>query len=175
MMIAVWVVGGLVALVALLAAAGACLPRGHVATSAVRIAKPPQAIWDVAADYATWNAWAPGVESMERLADCAGRPVWAMVSRHGSMPWVVETDDPPRRRVTRILDDGLPFGGSWTWEIEPDGAGTRVSITEGGFIRNVVFRALARFVFGHHGTIEKFLAALAKRLGDGGTTIERVR
>lgn len=173
-MIALWITGALAAPVAILAAIGACLPRGHVATSAVRIPKSPQAVWDVAADYATWNAWAPGVRSMERRPDRDGRPVWAMVTRHGAMPWVVETDDPPRRRVTRILDDGLPYGGSWTWEIVADGVGARVCVTEDGFVRNVVFRALARFVFGHHRTIEQFLAALAKRMGDDAAAVERV-
>ena len=148
MMIAYWILGSLVGLVIALLAIGACLPPGHVATSGIRIGSSPQQVWDVASDYATWATWAPGVKSMERLPDRDGRAVWKMVTRQGAMAWVVEIADPPRRRVTRILDEGLPFGGSWTWEFAADGAGTRVTLTEDGVIRNLLFRALSRFVFG---------------------------
>jgi hypothetical protein len=175
MLFAVWIVGGFVALFVLLAAVGACLPRGHVATCAVRVNATPQDVWTVVADAASMPSWAPGVTATKRLPDRDGRPVWNVVTRQGSMPTVVELEEPPRRRVTRILDDGLPFGGSWTWEIVADGDGSRVTLTEDGFVKNVVFRALARFVFGHHATIEKFLAALAKRLGEDGARVERER
>ena len=175
MLIALWIVAALVALVLLIVAVGACLPRGHVASCSVRISRPPGDVWAAATDYATWTAWAPGVKAMERLPDRDGKPSWNMKTCQGDLPMVVETDDPPRRRVTRILDEGLPFGGSWTWEIAADGTGSRVTLTEDGFIRNLVFRALARFVFGYHGTIEKYLAALARHLGDAGAVVERIR
>lgn len=174
-MIALWIVGGLFALVVLLALVGACLPRGHVATSAVRLKAAPDDVWSVAADLARWPEWAPAVKAMERLPDVDGKPAWTMRSRHGATPTVVETFDPPRRLVTRITDDSLPYGGSWIWEIAPDGAGSRVAITEDGFVKNPVFRALATLVFGHHATQEAYLRALAKRLGEDAPTVERVR
>ena len=174
MLIAAWVVGGLVALVLLLALVGVFLPRGHVATSSVRLTASPQAVWTVLADDAAMSTWAPGVTAVERLADRDGRPAWKLVIGRHAMPLVVEIEDPPRRRVTRMLDDGLAFGGTWTWEIAADGAGSRVTVTEDGFVKNVVFRALARFAFGHHTTIETFLAALALRMGDDAARVERV-
>ena len=174
MWIALAVVGGLAALVALLAIVGLLVPRGHVASATVRIARPPQTVWDVLADQPSWPAWAPGVKAMERGGERDGRPVWRMISRHGAMPWVVEIDEPPRRRVTRIVDDGMAFGGAWTWTIEEDGDGARVTLTEDGFIRNPVFRTLAHFAFGYQGTIESFLRALARRLGDGDARVERL-
>ena len=174
MWIAVAIVGGLAALVALIALVGLFLPRDHVATCAVRVPQPPQAVWDVLADHESWPSWAPGVKAMEPGGERDGRPVWRMVSRQGAMPWVIEDDDPPRRRVTRIVDDGLAFGGTWTWMIEPDGAGSRVTLTEDGFVRNPVFRTLAHFVFGYHATLTAFLRALARRTGDAEARVERV-
>jgi len=172
--IALAIVGGLAALVAVVALVGLLLPRGHVATCAVRVPQPPQTVWDVLADHAAWPAWAPGVKSMERDGERDGRPVWRMVSRQGAMPWVIEVDDAPRRRVTRIVDDGLAFGGTWTWTIEADGAGSRVTLTEDGFIRNPAFRTIARFAFGHHATLTSFLRALARRTGDADAPVERL-
>jgi hypothetical protein len=175
MLAVLWIVGPLVALVLLLALVGACLPRDHVAACSTRVKASPGDVWTILVDAASWPTWAPGVVAMERLPDRDGKPVWKVVTRQGSMPSVVEVEDPPRRRVTRILDEGLAFGGSWTWDIAPDGDGSRVTLTEDGFVKNVVFRALVRFAFGPHATIEKMLAALAKRLGDDAARVERVR
>ena len=39
-------------------------------------------------------------------------------------------------------------------------------ITEDGVIHNVLFRFMARFVFGYEGTARAYLAALGKKLGE---------
>jgi hypothetical protein len=71
----------------------------------------------------------------------------------------------PSRFVTKIDDPAQPFGGTWTFEIEPrTGGGARLTITERGEIYNPIFRALARFVFGYTSTMESFLAAASRRL-----------
>jgi hypothetical protein len=68
--------------------------------------------------------------------------------------------------VSRIANDDLPFGGKWTYLLEPDGAGTKLSITEDGFVKPALFRFLSRFVFGHTSTLDGYLRALAERHGE---------
>jgi len=51
------------------------------------------------------------------------------------------------------------------YELRPDGAGTLLTITERGFVKNVIFRALARYVFTHHRTLEQYLRTLGRRFG----------
>ena len=68
-----------------------------------------------------------------------------------------------RRLVTRIADTGLPFGGQWTYELVPDGEGTRLTITEDGEVYNPLFRFVSRFVMGHTATIERYLDDVEKR------------
>jgi hypothetical protein len=63
--------------------------------------------------------------------------------------------------VTRIADERLPFGGTWTWELEPNDGGTRLSITADGFVRPALFRVMARFVFGYHATMNAYLEPCA--------------
>lgn len=71
---------------------------------------------------------------------------------------------PPSRYVTKIDDESQPFGGTWTFEIEPLGDDrSRLTITERGEIYNPIFRALARFVFGYTSTMASFLAAATDR------------
>ncbi len=67
----------------------------------------------------------------------------------------------------RIADDSLPYGGTWTFELAPaEGGGTTLTITEDGFVEPAIFRALARFVFGYHATMEGYLAGLGRRFGE---------
>lgn len=77
----------------------------------------------------------------------------------------VEILEPPHRMRTRILDDDIPFGGTWTWELASENGGCRVRITEEGFIDAPSFRYFAR-ARGHAETIERYLEALALRLGE---------
>jgi hypothetical protein len=65
--------------------------------------------------------------------------------------------------VARIADTDLPFGGTWTYELKPEGAGTRVTITERGEVYNPIFRFMSRFVLSQTATMEKYLAALTAR------------
>jgi hypothetical protein len=57
------------------------------------------------------------------------------------------------------------FGGTWTYELAPDGDRTRVTITENGWVDNVVFRFLAKYVFGHDATQNQYLSSLEARFG----------
>ncbi len=70
---------------------------------------------------------------------------------------------PDARRLTApadIADEGLGYSGTWTWRFAPEGAGTRVTLTEDGEVSNLLFRFLARFVFGYTKSIEEALQAL---------------
>lgn len=67
----------------------------------------------------------------------------------------------PRTLVTRIVSEGLPFGGQWTWTAAPTAAGaTEVTIVEDGEVYDPVFRFFARFVFGHEQSLVTALDAL---------------
>lgn len=69
------------------------------------------------------------------------------------------------------MDDGLPFGGTWTWDLAPAGSGTRVAIEEAGFIRNPIFRVMSRLFFKPSSTAEQYLRPLAAVLGDSAVPV----
>lgn len=171
-LLAVLLLAGLAA--AVLAVLGGRLPQGHVATVRARLAQPPEAIWEAITNMAAAPNWRSGLKQVERLPDRDGKQVWVEVSRQGRMPLELDFVEPPRRLVARIVGEKLPFGGSWTWEIAPDGHGSTLTITEDGVIHNPVFRFLARHVFGYDGTIKTYLRDLGKKFG--GTVVpERLR
>lgn len=130
----VWILlSVLVLIVVAVVIIGALLPKAHTASRTATIAKTPAAVFAL-------------------IKDRAARET----------EYTIVEETPPRRLVTRVID-GLPYGGSWTIDLAPEGEGTRVTITENGVVYNPLFRFVSRFVIGHTATIDKYLDDLRAR------------
>jgi hypothetical protein len=186
------VIGALVVLVAVVALIGMMLPQNHVATRMVRVRQTPEQVFAIISDVEKVPTWRADVTRVEILPSDNGH---MMFREHGSdaVTYRVETSEPPRRRVVRIADANLPYGGTWTYEVTPaapavtaspvtpaapansaradaDAAPlTQITITERGEVYNPIFRFMSRFVFSHHATIDAYLTALGKKLGESVT------
>lgn len=132
----------IVVAVVLVALVGAALPRQHRASRTLTTRHPPEDLWAIVADrkFAEAAAGDVKVEVVESLR--------------------------PAKYVTKIADPGQPFGGTWTHVITPVAGGATLTIIEDGWVSNVIFRFVSRFVIGHHATMDKYLGAIAKRLGE---------
>ena len=160
------VVGALVALVFVVYVAGAMLPRDHVAGSSIVLRQPADSVWRTVRDIGGITAWWPDVSSSQRVADSAGREVWEQKASGFTMRLIVTEDMPPRRLVMTIdATADAAFGGKWTYELTPADGGTRVSVTEAGYVSNPLFRFMSRFVMGYYSTQDKYLRALARKFG----------
>jgi uncharacterized protein YndB with AHSA1/START domain len=161
------VIGGVFGLVALMALVGAFVPREHRATSTVTIHQPSDSMWKVVRDLGAITEWWPEIKESVRQPDQNGREVWRQKMSGFDVPLIVIESSPPRRLVTQIdTSAGGAFGGTWTYELTPDSGGTRISVTEAGWIGNPIFRFLSRFVFGYYGSLDGYLTALGKRFGE---------
>lgn len=154
-------IGGLLLLVGLMAAIGAMLPRGHRAARRARFRQTPETVYAIISGPPDWRS---DLKSHGTLPVKDGRPLWWEESQGQRITYELLEETPPIRRVTRIVDKTLPFGGTWTLEIarEPDGAVLRV--TEDGEVHNVIFRFMSRYIFGHTRTIDTYLRDLGKKL-----------
>src|SRR5438046_1374285 len=135
MTIALYIVGGLAALIALVVIIGMSLPQSHKATKTLRLKQPPYAVWATITDYAAQPQWRSEVKKIERMPDSNGHEVWKEYSSAGEMPLETIEATAPKRLVLKI-GPGLPFGGTWTYEVAPDGTGSRLKITEDGEVYN---------------------------------------
>ena len=167
------VVAVLVLLVVVLMLVGASLPREHRATCRATFHAGAETIFGILTDIDGQPAWRAGLKSIRHMEPIDGKPSYVEESQHGPIRYVVESSDAPHKRVLRIADESLPYGGTWTFELSPSGTGTTLSITEDGFVKPALFRVLARFVFGYHANLEQYLSSLAQKLGES-VTIERV-
>jgi hypothetical protein len=141
MKITIWIVASLFAVVGVVALIGYFLPISHEASRSADFNKPPDAVWALIADPNSYGEWWQGSDVKTTVVESI----------------------PPSRLVTRIVGE-TQFGGTWTLEIVPAASGSRLTVTERGEIYNIVFRTLAKYVFGYTGTMDRFLAAARARL-----------
>lgn len=156
---------GLLAGVALLFLAGVVLPREHRARSCITLDQPAESLWVVMRDIGGTPAWWPELESATRN-DSAGVERWTEVASGFTMVLRVEEVAPGEHFDTVIeAPPGAVFGGRWSYRIgERTGAGHAVCLTEEGWVANPLFRAISALT-GHHGTLDSYLRALARRFG----------
>jgi uncharacterized protein YndB with AHSA1/START domain len=168
---ALYVLAALVALVLVIVAVGAMLPVKHRASRQVNLHQPPEKVFAVINDPASFPAWRGKVKGsqeikVEILPDRNGHRMFRETGADGTILYQVESTEPNKRLVTRIADPSLPFGGKWTYEILPAGDSTTLRITEDGEVYNPLFRFVSRFVFGHSATIDQYLRDVRKRFGE---------
>jgi uncharacterized protein YndB with AHSA1/START domain len=157
------VVGVLVVAVLAVVAVGATLPKHHVAARRVTVPADPVQVWAALTDVAAYPSWRPRVRGVEVLGTDPLR--WRETGRDGAITFELAGADEPRGLTTRITDESLPFGGTWTYRLAPAANGTTVTVTEHGEVRNPLFRFVSRFVMGHTATIDAYLTALGTRFG----------
>ena len=118
---------------------GATLPVGHVATRTKRLPAQPAVVWGLINDPVATKGW-------------GGNNKTEVVDR-----------DEPRLLVRKIVGE-TAFGGTWTFELAPDGhEATGLTITERAEIYNPLFRTIMR-IAGHTRTIDAYLTKLETAL-----------
>lgn len=153
------VIAGLALLVIVI---GMFLPKGHVVSRTVSLQQPAETVWKLIAGPPNWR---PDIRNYEPLPERDGHRVWRETGKDGQAITYEEMESlPPTRLVTRIADPQLPFGGTWTYDIKPDGQRCSLTITENGEVYNPLFRFVSRFVMGHTATIDAYIKALQAKL-----------
>ena len=160
------VAGVIVLLVAIVQVVGMMIPLTHTASRSARIGQRPETIYATIIDWRSFPSWRSDLKSVRERDSTTGHISWIEVSKMGELPFELIELEAPSKVVSQIADPEhkLPFGGTWTWRIEPVGAdGSIVTITENGEIRPAMFRFMARFIFGYTSTMESYLKALEKK------------
>ncbi len=151
-------------LAASVAVIGWLQPVKHHATRHAHFHQPPGALYAVLAGPPDWRS---DVKASGPLPDQKSRKQWWEEDSHGQrVTFELLEDSPPSRRVVKIADQRLPFGGTWSFDITPAPGGSDVRITEDGEAYNVLFRFMSRFIFGYTGSIERFFRDLGKKFGE---------
>ncbi|MBA2687713.1 MAG: SRPBCC family protein [Gemmatimonadaceae bacterium] len=163
----------LISIVVVIAGIGLALPSAHTAKTRATLKASPQHAWEAITNVGAFPTWRSDVKSVEVFPPAAGRRTWREDGSNGKISYQEVEAAAPSRFKVRLTDDSLPFGGTWTYDIQPAATGTQLTITEDGIVRNPIFRFVSRFVFGHYKTQETYLRDLAKKFGET-VTAERL-
>ena len=142
---------------------GLLLPKDHVATRSASFHATPDHLFSLIAGPQNWR---PDVLRYETVSNSGDRELVRETTRNGeTITYELLDRVPPTFIKRRIATQNLPYSGSWTFSLLPDGEVTVVRITENGEVSNPVFRFMSRFVFGHTRTMDNYLQALGKATG----------
>lgn len=161
----------LAGLAVVIVAIGMMLPVQHRAGRQATYERSPGDVFSVINTPSDFPSWRTGVTKVELLPERDGKAHYRETGKDGSIEYEVERSVPGRSLVTQIADRSLPFGGTWTYTLEPSGDRTTLRIVEDGEVYNPIFRFVSRFIIGHHATIDGFLRDLGKKLGQENVVI----
>ncbi|MBL8523021.1 MAG: SRPBCC family protein [Betaproteobacteria bacterium] len=145
---------------------GMLLPQSHVVARSMVLKQKREDIYALISEMKNAPAWRKDIEAVEEVKGEFGETLYREKSNHGLLTYRVVKREAPQKFVTTIADKDAPFGGSWIFYLVEEGGGTRLTINERGEVYNPVFRFMAKFVFGHHRTMETYLADVAKRFSE---------
>lgn len=155
------VVGIVVALVAGLAVLGASRPREHAVSRTVQLSATPEEVYAILVAVEQYPCWRSGLAEVEVLG---GEPMrFVEHGESGSIAFEIEERVPPQRLVVRIDGEGQGWGGVWTSLLEETDAGTALTITEEGFVDNVVLRGVVSLMIDPEASITQFQDDLVAR------------
>jgi uncharacterized protein YndB with AHSA1/START domain len=161
------IAGTLLGIVLLAVGVGALLPREHQVSRRITLRQPAELVWNVITDYPSSPSWRTDIARVEPLPDRAGHPIWREIDKHGGgVSYETIASDPPKKLERKIVDEGLPYGGTWTFELRPTAGGTEVRITERGYVDNPVFRFISSFVIGHTTYMDTYLVSLGRKFAE---------
>lgn len=162
MSVPMYVLGAVLVSALMVVSIGYALPQGHVASVEALVSAPPERVFARISDPATYREWRKDVTNVELLN--AQPLTWRETAGGDTVTFEVVENRPLQRFVVRIADPDLPFGGTWTYELRPEGTGTKLVITERGEVYNPVFRFVSRFFMSQTATMQKFVDALQQAI-----------
>jgi uncharacterized protein YndB with AHSA1/START domain len=150
--ILLWGIGGVLGALLLFAAGvtlyGSRLPTEGSFVRSMQLSQPPEAVYAVLADFAGHPAWRPDVKRFER-ADASNDKAWRITDQHGiSKNVMVETLEPPRRIVLRIVDEQSPASVTWEFTVGGIPGGSLVALRERSTLPSAFFRGVSKLFFG---------------------------
>jgi hypothetical protein len=145
-----WIIFAVVMVPIAVVLIGYALPKEHVANRKVVLRASPEDVFTLIAGPSDWRGMKYELVSQSPLK-------WRETDKSGDTITYERVETIPSRRiVNRIADPKLPFGGSWIYEVAPEGTGTSLTIIENGEVYNPLYRFVSRFIMGHTASIEKY-------------------
>src|SRR3712207_3379419 len=80
-----WALGTISAIFLVISFVGATLPQQHVVTREAELPASVEKVWNVLVSYRDYPAWRSDVQSIEKMPESHGQPVWREVGKYGAI------------------------------------------------------------------------------------------
>ena len=150
---------------------GFTLPARTTISRSINLQQTPEAVFAVLADVRRMADWNRNTEKVEMLPSVGGKEATKQSFKGGMVMTIITTESAPSHHLARTLGDANgPFVGSWTYEISPADAGSKIVLTEVAEFKNPFFRVMTR-IFGQTKYMDEHLEDLAKKSGETPTVM----
>jgi hypothetical protein len=155
-----------------MAVVGSLLPKEFSGRAEAVFKAPPTAVWEAIQDYSKHPMCQSESTGFEKLPDENGLPSWR--EQLGTRDRIVirtTAAEAPARLTRELSSEVVPMKARWSFELSPEGSGTRVTIVQTGVIESGTwhvpfFRAMMRLFDGASAGPRNFLDAVRRTLGE---------
>ena len=152
-------VGILVVVVIVTYVGGMLLPRTHTASVEGVVGKSPIEVAAILRNVRNYPDWRDVV--VTDVAQSGAAVDYVEIVNKDRIAFRLTEPILDQEFLVTMTDPSLPFGGTWTIKLTPQGSGsTRVDIREDGEVRSPIFRVFAHFVFGYTASMKTYLEKL---------------
>lgn len=141
------------------------LPVHRLTSRSVPLPQSPDAVWAALTDFAAHPEWRRDLVSTSQVPTADGTELWREVHRRFAVTLRTHVEEPGRVLERKAVGVKLDFGGSWRFELAPQGRGTRLTIIESAEIYRPFHRLYAALFLDRGRQIEGFQRDLARALG----------
>ena len=153
-----YAIAAIIGLISIILVIGAMLPVKHVASKSTNLKASNAQVWGLMTDYKNAANWRTDlVKATAETNDENIEIIYEYENEKSFMAFETLEEIGQQKLVRRIYGKNLPFGGTWTFELQKTDVGTRLTITENGEIHNILFRFVAKFIMGHDATILNYI------------------
>lgn len=143
---------------------GLALGPVHQERTSKSYSSSPEAVWAALVDLDGMPGWRRDLAKVERLPVENGAARWLEIGVRGRRSVLERVESVPQHRMTVVAARGDHLGFRWTYQLAPDGNGTRLEVVEERTVRNPAIRAIVRMLGSDRGLIEGVTRDLEARL-----------
>jgi uncharacterized protein YndB with AHSA1/START domain len=146
--------------------AGSSLPEEMITVRGAQFKAPVDEVWDLITNYEQLPRWNDGIASVTPIPEPQTKEtLWDIVDnddRH--MLLKVTHSEPKIRHRAEIMENDMPFRGSWQFTLTPNDEGTWLTLEERSIIKSPFLRFLTYYVLGSDYGIRAYLESMARHL-----------
>lgn len=147
------VIGVLVSVVLIVFVVGKLLPIKHTVSVTKKFSVSSSKLWQVVRNFQEYDKWRR-LEQLQVISETK----WKETDKRGDIiTFGIIEEELEHSMVVKILDENLPFGGTWVYEIESLEERSVLKITENGEVYNPIFRFISHFFMDQTSTINQYL------------------